>query len=109
VSFSSETCEFLRGHNLDLGKIFSEGIHYLSVQEERDLTKAWEDDQTTRENKPEIIIPPNDAAAHKFYRDAKKRIREWVEDESVSLLGLKWNREANRVIAFKRSHYLYTQ
>lgn len=86
ISFSSETCEFLREHNLDLGKVFSDGVHYLSVEEERNLTQAWEDKSNERETISDIIIKSNDAPALEFYRDAKKRIKDWIEDESVSII-----------------------
>ena len=83
-AFSSDACDFLKTHHFDFGKMFSDGIHYLSAQEQVEAVHEWEDRANAREQIADIVISANDAPAQKFYRNCRNKIQTWVTDESVS-------------------------
>ena len=83
IVFSSSACDFLQGEGFDFGKVFSHGVYYLSHAEEEE-TRARFRIRNERENaKSNIVIPPGDAKALEFYRNARKTISAWVNAEKV--------------------------
>jgi hypothetical protein len=82
-TFSTSACDFLRKNHFDFGRMFMDGIPYLSQKEQREI----EEEQHQRENRaaniPEISVPPSDTANLEFVRKARQDIKAWFTNPKV--------------------------
>jgi len=82
-TFSTSACDFLTKNHFDFGRMFREGIPYLSQREQRDV----EEDYDQRENRvasiPDITIPPSDTTNLTFVRQARQDITAWSTNPKV--------------------------
>jgi CAF1 family ribonuclease len=82
-SFSSSACGFLQKNGFDFGKVFDDGVPYLSRKEEmecREAHDAWAD-KSAKNDAPSAA--PEDPATIEFVRRARLTIENWLEDENV--------------------------
>lgn len=86
--FSSSACDFLAKNAFDFGKIFKEGVPYLSREEEHDIRDEFDKRSDKNAKIPDLIIPLDDTATLEFYRHARKDIAAWVANEKVGRLSL---------------------
>jgi hypothetical protein len=110
IVFSSSAADFLQGEGFDFGKVFSQGVFYLSHAEEEE-TRARFRIRNERENgKSDVVIPPGDAKALEFYRNARKTIAAWVNAEKVLplLRGIWYEALADSIVFLSQSTTLST-
>ncbi|KAI9641526.1 hypothetical protein NHQ30_010338 [Ciborinia camelliae] len=77
--FSSSATNFLQSNGFDIGAVFTNGVPYLSEQEEVETRERY--DQRIERNAaiPTIIFDPSDVGTLNFYRRARSTITEWIE------------------------------
>jgi poly(A)-specific ribonuclease len=73
----------LQGEGFDIGKVFSNGVYYLSHAEEEETREQFRQRDERETSKPGVIIPPGDTNALNFYRSARKTISTWVNAAKV--------------------------
>lgn len=64
--------------------MFSAGVPYLSQKEEFDLRDEFAKRADNNDKIPDLVIPLEDTATLKFFRDARKKIGDWVKDKKAS-------------------------
>jgi poly(A)-specific ribonuclease len=84
-TFSSSACDFLRKNNFDFGRIFEQGVPYLSQKEQRELEAEHRERADRAANIPEITVPANDAANLQFVRNAREEIAQWLANPKPEL------------------------
>jgi poly(A)-specific ribonuclease len=85
ITLSSSAVHFLMKNSFDMGAVFTKGVPYLSREEEASALQNYIRRQESQSTIPDIIIPPSDVEAHKFYDKAKKTISDWFGKEQVCL------------------------
>lgn len=91
-SFSSSACDFLTKNHFDFGKVFKEGVPYLS-REEEEVLREQEKSRLDKQSKiPDVVIPANEPTTLEFYRAARQKLSAWVKDKKVHILdfGDRW-------------------
>jgi poly(A)-specific ribonuclease len=87
-SFSSSACDFLSKNGFEFGKVFSQGVPYLS-REEEDESRAEYNQRADKNSKiPDIIIAVDDSATLEFYRGARRMISTWFKSVKVCYLSI---------------------
>ncbi|KAG0647744.1 ABA hypersensitive germination 2 [Hyphodiscus hymeniophilus] len=82
IVFSSSAADFLQNQaGFDIGKVFREGVYYLSYADEEETRERFRDRMERENSKNDAIIPPSDKSALEFTRYARKIISEWVNAE----------------------------
>lgn len=81
--FSSSACDFLSRNSFDFGKVFREGIPYLSREEEDSIREEYNNRNDKTAKIPDVVIPANEPTTLDFYRSARQAISEWVKDPKV--------------------------
>ena len=78
-------------NGFDFGKVFKEGVPYLSRDEEDE--RRAEHSQRAKKNAsiPDIVVGPEDLSTIEFSRLARKTIKDWVNDPKVCNLALLLN------------------
>jgi hypothetical protein len=84
ITLSSSAIQFLIKNSFDLGAVFQKGVPYLSREEEVSAKQIFAKRQTNAASIPDIVIPENDAAALKWYNNAKQEMSNWVNATKVS-------------------------
>lgn len=84
-SMSSKACSFLSTQGMDFGKIFRDGIRYLSKHEEDAILQDRRDEKSEMDNKPDLEFGPHDVDALRFYRWVEEEVRNWINQKAVSL------------------------
>lgn len=81
---STSACEFLVRNGFNFDKVFTNGVPYLSQQEEKDLRQK-EADKAERDSKiPDIVLVPGSPELD-FYRKSRALIKAWVNDPKPEL------------------------
>ena len=88
IVFSSSACDFLQSQGFNIGKVFTDGIYYLSHKEELVIRENFKRRSEQNVKRPDVIIQPTDTVALEFYRKARKTISTWMTDPKVSILFL---------------------
>ena len=83
IVFSSSACDFLQNAGFNIGKVFTDGIYYLSHTEEVDTRENFKRRNDQQIKRPDVVIQPTDTVALEFYRKARKTISTWVNDPKV--------------------------
>jgi poly(A)-specific ribonuclease len=83
IVFSSSAADFLQGEGFSIGKVFSEGVFYLSHAEEEETRERFRQRSEREKKKSDVVIPPSDTRALEFYRNARKTIAAWVNSTKV--------------------------
>jgi poly(A)-specific ribonuclease len=78
-SFSSSACDFLSKNKFEFGKVFSQGVPYLSRQEEDECRDEFNQRADKNSKIPDIIIAADDSGTLEFYRDARRTISSWAK------------------------------
>ncbi len=94
-TFSTSACDFLSKNGFDFGKVFKDGIPYLSRDEEVERREEYAERANKNKKIPNIVIAPEDSATLEFTRLARKTISTWAKDPKVCNL-LKLN--ANHIV-----------
>lgn len=82
-TFSSSACDFLRKNNFDFGRIFTDGVPYLSRREKRDVELDYSLRESRNANIPDISVSANDTTNLEFVRNARKTIAYWISHPKV--------------------------
>jgi poly(A)-specific ribonuclease len=81
--FSSSACDFLAKNSFDFGKVFREGIPYLSRKEEDVMREEFNSRINKQASIPDVIIPTNEPTTLDFYDTSRQTISEWTKDPKV--------------------------
>jgi len=90
-SFSSSACDFLSKNGFEFGKVFSQGIPYLSREEEDESRAEYRQRADKNAKIPDIIIATNDSATLEFYRGARRNISTWFKSIKARYLPISMN------------------
>ncbi|TVY41998.1 Poly(A)-specific ribonuclease [Lachnellula subtilissima] len=106
-TFSTSACDFLTKNHFDFGRMFREGIPYLSQREQRDVEEEYDQRENRAANIPDITIPPSDTANLKFVRQARQDITAWStnpkpENDYVNVRNPGHNATESPLNAFQR-------
>jgi poly(A)-specific ribonuclease len=82
-AFSSSACDFLKKNGFDFGKVFANGITYLSQEEEHDLREEFNKRADKNAKIPDVVIPADETATLEFYRSSRKTIAAWTKNPKV--------------------------
>ena len=88
IVFSSSATDFLQNQaGFDIGKVFREGVYYLSHADEEETRQRFRD-RMERDLHPhqDAVLPTGDKDILDFQRYVRKTISEWVNAEKVTLL-----------------------
>ncbi|CZT07489.1 hypothetical protein WAI453_013645 [Rhynchosporium graminicola] len=101
-TFSTSACDFLKKNGFDFGKVFREGVPYLSRDEEDE--RREENSQRAKKNAsiPDILVRPEDLSTIQFNRDARKTIKDWFEDPKPELDFVNVGSDAGALNGFQR-------
>lgn len=80
--FSASACGFLYKNKFDFGKVFSQGVPYLSRYEEAGIRKREEQRANQTATIPDVVLNPGSPELE-FYRAARTKISTWVHDPKV--------------------------
>ena len=89
-TFSTSACDFLHKNGFDFGKVFREGIPYLSRDKEDERRAEFVERANKNKNIPDIVIAPGDLATLEFSRMARKIISTWAKDSKVLTTIARW-------------------
>lgn len=78
-SFSSSACDFLKANHFDFGRVFTDGVPYLSRAEEAERCKEFTQRMEKRIRNPDIMVTPEDVPTLEFYHQARRTIAEWMK------------------------------
>lgn len=96
-TFSTSACDFLSKNGFDFGKVFKEGIPYLSRDEEDERREEYVQRAVKNAAIPDLVIPLEDATTINFIRNARKTIAAWAKDNKVCLWYMaSWHPADNR-------------
>ncbi|KAH8769735.1 ribonuclease H-like domain-containing protein [Hyaloscypha finlandica] len=76
-SFSSSACDFLTKNNFSFGKVFSDGVPYMSRDEEYECREEFNQRADKKAKMENITIASNDSATLDFYRGVRRTITMW--------------------------------
>jgi len=94
-SFSSSACDFLIKNKFDFGKVFTQGVPYLSRYEECVLRDEFNTRAERNAKLDDIIIDLHDKSTMEFSRNVRNTIRAWLAAPKVSLLAAAESAKAN--------------
>jgi poly(A)-specific ribonuclease len=82
-SFSSSACDFLAKNNFEFGRVFSDGVPYMSRDEEYECREEF-NQRADKNSKLEMItIASGDSATLEFYRGVRRIISTWKKAPKV--------------------------
>ncbi len=81
--FSSSACDFLSKNAFDFGKVFSDGVTYLSREEEDEIREEYSSRVDKNAKIPDVIIPASEPTTLEFYRKARQTISAWAKNPKV--------------------------
>ncbi|KAH7419618.1 ribonuclease H-like domain-containing protein [Cadophora sp. MPI-SDFR-AT-0126] len=84
-TFSTSACDFLTKNGFDFGKVFREGVPYLSRDEEDERRAEYLQRPKKNASIPDIVVGPEDLSTIEFSRLARKTIKDWVNDPKPDL------------------------
>lgn len=84
IVFSSSAIAFLQAESFQVGKVFTEGVYYLSVADEAETRERFKLDENRNKGRDNNNIKAGDHKVLEFIRYARKIIFEWVNAEKVS-------------------------
>ncbi|KAK0128249.1 hypothetical protein ONS95_000226 [Cadophora gregata] len=101
-TFSTSACDFLNRNGFDFGKVFREGVPYLSRDEEDE--RRAEHSQRAQKNAsiPDIVVGPEDLSTIEFSRLARKTITDWLNDPKPDLDFVNVGSDAGSLNGFQR-------
>lgn len=82
-TFSSSASEFLSRNGFDFGKVFRDGVPYLSRDEEAELLEEYKKREERKANMPDVIIATDDRKTLNFVRTARQTVNDWLLDPKV--------------------------
>jgi hypothetical protein len=82
-SFSSSACDFLTKNNFSFGKVFSDGVPYMSRDEEYECREEFNQRADKKAKMENITIASNDSATLDFYRGVRRTITMWHKTRKV--------------------------
>lgn len=82
-TFSSSAAEFLAKNGFDFGKVFRDGVPYLSRDEEIEMLEEYKQREEKKANMPDVIIATDDYKNLNFLRSSRKTVAAWVNDPKV--------------------------
>lgn len=88
-TFSTSACDFLNKNSFDFGKVFREGVPYLSRDEEDERREEYAQRASKNAKIPDIVIAADDMSTIEFSRAARKTISDWVKEEKACHLLLR--------------------
>lgn len=86
IVFSSSAIAFLQAESFKVGKVFTEGIYYLSIADEAEARERFKHDEERNKGREDANIKASDHKVLEFIRYARKIISEWVHADKVSLI-----------------------
>ncbi|EKD18361.1 uncharacterized protein L3040_006764 [Drepanopeziza brunnea f. sp. 'multigermtubi'] len=101
-TFSASACDFLNRNRFDFGKIFSEGVPYLSRDEEEERREEYAQRASKNAAIPDIVIGLEDVATLEFSRTTRKAIAAWAKDEKAEYAFCNIGNDAGPMNAFQR-------
>jgi hypothetical protein len=82
-SFSSSACDFLTKNNFSFGKVFSDGVPYMSRDEEYECREEFNQRADKKAKMENITIASDDSATLDFYRGIRRTITMWHKTRKV--------------------------
>lgn len=86
IVLSSAAIAFLQGQQFEMGKVFSEGVYYLSIADEAETRERFRLDNERMKGRDDSKIKAGDHKALEFVRYVRKTISEWVDSKKVRSL-----------------------
>ena len=87
IVFSSSAADFLQNQaGFDIGKVFREGVYYLSYTDEEETREHLSVRMDREKSKAEAMVQPGDEDTKKFIRYVRKTLSEWATADKVSSL-----------------------
>ncbi|KAI1007377.1 hypothetical protein K3495_g842 [Podosphaera aphanis] len=93
ICFSSSACDFLLKNKFDFGKVFEQGVPYLSREEEAELRRENSERVARLSSIPDIEMKSDDTNALEFYQDAQKTIAEWIKKPELDYVNIGTEKE----------------
>jgi hypothetical protein len=89
IVFSSSAIDFLQNQaGFDLGKVFRDGVYYLSHADEDETRERFRLRNDRQSSKSDAVIRSGDTNTLEFIRYVRKTISDWVGAEKVRALSL---------------------
>lgn len=82
-TFSSSASEFLARNGFDFGKVFRDGVPYLSRDEEMEMLEEYKQREDRKAKMPDLVIATDDHKNLDFLRSARKTVAAWINDPKV--------------------------
>ncbi|KAH7348346.1 ribonuclease H-like domain-containing protein [Rhexocercosporidium sp. MPI-PUGE-AT-0058] len=101
-TFSTSACDFLNKNGFDFGKVFREGVPYLSRDEEEERRAEHSQRANKNASIPDIVIGPEDLPTLEFSRLARKTIKDWFNDPTPDMSFVNIGSDAGALNAYQR-------
>ncbi|KAL2064443.1 hypothetical protein VTL71DRAFT_4937 [Oculimacula yallundae] len=101
-TFSTSACDFLKKNGFDFGKVFRDGVPYLSRDEEDERREEHAQRANKNASIPDIIVGPEDLTTIEFSRVARKTIKDWSDDPNPESDYVNVGSEAGALNGFQR-------
>ncbi|KAH9210741.1 ribonuclease H-like domain-containing protein [Leptodontidium sp. 2 PMI_412] len=101
-TFSTSACDFLNKNGFDFGKVFREGVPYLSRDEEEERRAEYSQRANKNASIPDIVVGPEDLSTLEFSRLARKTIKDWFNDPTPDMSFVNIGSDAGALNAFQR-------
>ncbi|KAK6582251.1 hypothetical protein PZA11_004659 [Diplocarpon coronariae] len=101
-TFSTSACDFLSKNSFDFGKVFKEGVPYLSRDEEDERREEYAQRAMKNARIPDIIISPEDVSTLEFSRSTRKTIAAWAKQQEAEHDFVNIGNDAGPMNAFQR-------
>jgi poly(A)-specific ribonuclease len=82
-TFSSSASEFLSRNGFDFGKVFRDGVPYLSRDEEIEMLEEYKHREDRKANMPDVVIATDDHRTLSFLRSARRTVAAWINNPKV--------------------------
>ncbi|KAF8849230.1 CAF1-domain-containing protein [Acephala macrosclerotiorum] len=79
-TFAASASGFLLKNGFDFGKVFKEGVPYLSRDEEIELLEEFKERANHNAKIPDMIVAPDAHETLEFLRLARKTVNTWLKD-----------------------------
>ncbi|KAG4430903.1 hypothetical protein IFR05_013615 [Cadophora sp. M221] len=101
-TFSTSACDFLNKNGFDFGKVFKEGVPYLSRDEEEERRAEHSQRANKNASIPDIVVGPDDLSTLEFSRLARKTIKDWFSDPTPDMSFVNIGSDAGALNGFQR-------
>ncbi|PBP26994.1 CAF1 family ribonuclease [Diplocarpon rosae] len=101
-TFSTSACDFLKKNSFDFGKVFKEGVPYLSRDEEEERREEYAQRASKNAKIPDIVIAPDDVSTLEFSRSTRKTIAAWARKPEAEHDFVNIGNDAGPMNAFQR-------